>query len=82
MSVQMSSAMGRRVFLGLAATGIAGALVGVPWSGCGASSSGDAGPDADRRERAAPAAGKSVLLAYFSRPGENYWNGGRCATCA
>ena len=75
--MQMSSVMGRRGFLGLAATGIAGAAVGVPLSGCGASSSGDAGPDADRRERPSPAAGGSVLLAYFSRPGENYWNGGR-----
>ena len=46
-------------------------------SGCSASSSGDAEPDANRRERPAPAADNSVLLAYFSRPGENYWNGGR-----
>ena len=34
----MSSAMGRRGLVGLAATGIAGAVVGVPLSGCGASS--------------------------------------------
>jgi flavodoxin len=69
--------MGRRGFLRLAATGIAGAAVGMPLSGCAASPSGETGPDADRRERSAPAGGGSVLLAYFSRPGENYWNGGR-----
>jgi flavodoxin len=56
---------------------VVGAAVGVSLSGCGASSPGDAGPDADRRERPAPVAGKNVLLVYFSRPGENYWNGGR-----
>jgi flavodoxin len=53
--------MGRRGFLGLAVTGVVGAVVGVPLSGCGAQSPAD----------------RSVLLAYFSRPGENYWNGGR-----
>jgi flavodoxin len=72
----MASFMGRRGFLGLAVKGVAGAVVGVPLSGCGVSSSGDAEPDADR-EWPGPAAGKNVLLAYFSRPGENYWNGGR-----
>jgi hypothetical protein len=73
----MSSQMGRRDFIRIAATGVVGAAVGVSLSGCGASSPGDAGPDADRRERPAPVAGKNVLLVYFSRPGENYWNGGR-----
>ena len=39
-------------------------VVGVPLSACGGSSSPQAG-------------GGRILLAYFSRPGENYWNGGR-----
>lgn len=56
---------------------MAGAAAGVSLSACAESSPDDAGPDADRRERPAPATGKKVLLAYFSRPGENYWNGGR-----
>jgi flavodoxin len=66
--------MGRRRFLQLAAAGVGGAVVGVPLSACGGS---DAGPDRDRRERPTPAEEERVLLAYFSRPGENYWNGGR-----
>jgi flavodoxin len=75
--VEPSSEMGRRRFVGLAATGVAGAVVGVPLSACGGSSLENAGPGPDRRERPTPAEGGSVLLAYFSRPGENYWNGGR-----
>ena len=69
--------MGRRRFLGLAVNGVAGAVVGLSLTACGESSPDDTGPDPDRRERPTPAAGGSVLLAYFSRPGENYWNGGR-----
>ena len=72
-----SNRMRRRCFIRLAATGVAGAAVGVSLSGCGESSPDDPGPDEDRREQPAPAAGGSVLLAYFSLPGENYWNGGR-----
>jgi flavodoxin len=55
--------MHRRTFLRVALAGVAGAAIGVPASACGA---GEARP---RRGR--------VLLAYFSRPGENYWYGGR-----
>jgi flavodoxin len=69
--------MGRRGFLRLAVTSIAGAAVGVSLSACGGSSPDDDAPVADRRERPAPATGASILLTYFSRPGENYWNGGR-----
>jgi flavodoxin len=53
--------MPRRSFLRL---GIGGAAFGL-WSACGAR-----GPRAERDE-------SRILLAYFSRPGENYWNGGR-----
>ena len=44
--------------------GIGGAAF-VTWSACGA---GEPRPEP---------AGSRILLAYFSRPGENYWNGGR-----
>ena len=44
--------------------GVGGAAF-VPWSACGA---GEPRPEP---------AGSRILLAYFSRPGENYWNGGR-----
>jgi len=64
----MPRTMQRRSFLRLALAGLGGAAVGVPVSACGA----DSAPDA----RPAPPRGR-VLLAYFSRPGENYWNGGR-----
>ncbi len=39
-------------------------VAGVSLNACGAGSPRDAGPG-------------RILLAYFSRPGENYWNGGR-----
>ena len=69
--------MGRRRFLGLAVNGVAGAVLGMSLTSCGENSPDDAGPDPDRRARPTAAAGGSVLLAYFSRPGENYWSGGR-----
>jgi flavodoxin len=75
--VDLASEMGRRGFLRLAATGIAGAAVGVPLSACGDGPPDDARPDTSAGGRAAAADDGSILLAYFSRPGENYWNGGR-----
>ena len=57
--------------------GVGGAAVGVPLSACGAASPRDARPDPARRSRPAQGGGRRILLAYFSRPGENYWNGGR-----
>lgn len=69
----MSSQIGRRDFLRLAATGVAGTAVGVSLSACGEDSPERAGPPASPRR----GANRSILLAYFSRPGENYWNGGR-----
>ena len=59
----MPGTMQRRTFLRAALAGVAGVAVGVPSSACGAES---------------PRAGRGrILLAYFSRPGENYWYGGR-----
>ena len=58
----MPDAMRRRSFLRLALRGASAAQrVGAPLSACGAGSPGDG----------------RILLACFSRPGENYWNGGR-----
>jgi flavodoxin len=74
----MPDTMRRRSFLRLALAGVGGAAVGVPLSACGADSAPDARPDPTRTEEPAQAAdGGGILLAYFSRPGENYWNGGR-----
>jgi flavodoxin len=75
--VDLSSAMRRRGFLRLAATSVAAAAVGVPSSACGRSSPSHGDPRPARASRRGPPADGRVLLAYFSRPGENYWNGGR-----
>jgi flavodoxin len=58
--------MQRREFLRLAVAGAGAVAVGVPLTACGGRSPDDA-----------PGDGGRILLAYFSRPGENYWNGGK-----
>ena len=68
--------MQRRSFLRLALAGLGGAAVAVPLSACGAGSVPDARLDSTRGPRPAPSRGR-IVLAYFSRPGENDWNGGR-----
>ncbi|MGW0810720.1 flavodoxin [Nonomuraea sp. NPDC002799] len=65
------AALERRSFLRDAFLAGGAVLAGVPIIGCAAASPRPAGP-----APAGPAA-KSVLLAYFSRAGENYWYGGR-----
>jgi hypothetical protein len=73
----MPDTMGRRAFLLLGVAGVSGAAVGM-LSACGAESPRDAGPDRTRSPRPARREGGGrILLAYFSRAGENYWNGGR-----
>ena len=72
MTAPPPTVMQRRTFLRLASA----AAVGVPLSACGARPTGDARSDADGPARAAGGGGR-ILLAYFSRPGENFWNGGR-----
>ncbi|MFF3380410.1 flavodoxin [Streptomyces sp. NPDC002680] len=52
-------------------------MTGVQVTSCSTSQSGEAAPEAGERSPATPSSGKRVLLAYFSRPGENYFNGGR-----
>jgi flavodoxin len=71
------STMHRRSFLRVALAAVAGATVGMPLSACGAGSPSGARPDPNRAPRSARALRGRILLAYFSRPGENYWNGGR-----
>jgi hypothetical protein len=63
MPMDLSSAMRRRGFLRLAASSVA-AVVGVPLSACGRTSPSDSAPGSR------PGEGR-VLLAYFSRSGEN-----------
>jgi Flavodoxin len=69
--------MRRRSFLRIALAGCAGATVGMPLSACGAGWRSGARPDPKRARGSARALGGRILLAYFSRAGENYWNGGR-----
>jgi flavodoxin len=71
----MSTTMERRSFLRLALASVAGAMVGVPLSACGAGS--PSRPGAARAPQPAQAGRGGILLAYFSRPGENYYYGGR-----
>jgi flavodoxin len=69
--------MQRRSFLRVAFAACAGATVGMPLSACGAGSPSGPRPDPSQAPGSARALRGRILLAYFSRPGENYWNGGR-----
>jgi flavodoxin len=74
----MPDPMRRRSFLRLAVAGVGGAAIGAPLSACGGGSAPDARPDPTREPpRARGERGGRILLAYFSRPGENWWYGGR-----
>jgi flavodoxin len=79
------TALGRRSFLRGALAGVAGVAIGAPMSGCSASAphrvaagseQGPAGSAAGSPVGTA-STGSKVLLAYFSRAGENYYYGGR-----
>ncbi|MFJ1806756.1 MULTISPECIES: flavodoxin [unclassified Streptomyces] len=52
-------------------------MTGVQISGCSPSQSSGAAPESGERPSPATGSDKRVLLAYFSRPGENYHYGGR-----
>lgn len=72
-----TTTLGRRTFLRGTLAGLAGLVLGAPLSGCSDSSArrvDDAPADGSARPTAT---GSTVLLAYFSRPGENYHYGGR-----
>lgn len=68
----MSTLLGRRSFLRLAVAGVAAAT---SLSACGAGSPSE--PRSDPAPRAARGPRGKILLAYFSRAGENYYYGGR-----
>jgi len=71
------SVMERRTFLRLAAAGVASTTVGAPLSACGAERRNEARPSPARTPRPGREARSRILLAYFSRAGENYHYGGR-----
>jgi len=52
-------------------------MTGVQITGCSPSQPSGATPEVSERTGATSPSGKRVLLAYFSRAGENYYNGGR-----
>jgi flavodoxin len=64
--------MQRREFLLAAAAGIAG---GISLTGCGAEDQPSAGRPVRAQDR--DPSESRLLLAFFSRAGENYWDGGR-----
>src|SRR3954466_15913992 len=66
----------RRDFLRHTLTGLVIAAAGMPLSACGTAPSG-ARTDQEPTTTPTPTRRRRILLAYFSRPGENYWNGGR-----
>jgi flavodoxin len=68
-----SAAFPRRAFLRSALVGTAGMLLTPQIGGCSAPSP----ARADAEPTPATPTGSKVLLAYFSRPGENYYYGGR-----
>jgi flavodoxin len=67
----------RRDFLRYTLAGLVVAAAGVPLSACGATSPSGARPDQEPTTPSTPTRRRRILLAYFSRAGENYWNGGR-----
>ncbi|MBO3682563.1 hypothetical protein J5X86_47805 [Streptomyces sp. NEAU-YJ-81] len=52
-------------------------MTGVQIAGCSTSPTRGDAPQSAERPASATSPGKRVLLAYFSRPGENYYYGGR-----
>ncbi|MEV4130577.1 flavodoxin [Dactylosporangium sp. NPDC049742] len=62
----------RRAVLGGSLLAVGGALLGAATAGCG-----NASPAPPRTPGPAGSSPRRVLLAYFSRAGENYWYGGR-----
>ena len=70
-------ALGRRSFLQGALLGAAGMVVGSQLGGCSTSSTRFMGPGTAQASVASAPTDSKVLLAYFSRAGENYYYGGR-----
>jgi flavodoxin len=69
----MQSGLKRRDLMRLAGAGLAGAAM----TACGSSPTSEDRPARPATPRRGDDDGTRILLAYFSRPGENYWYGGR-----
>jgi flavodoxin len=69
--------LGRRSFLRSALAGIAGLVIGAQISGCTESSPSGVDDEPEQAPAQPTATGSKVLLAYFSRAGENFYYGGR-----
>jgi flavodoxin len=69
--------LGRRSFLRGALAGVAGAAIGAQLSGCSESSPRPVEAEPEQAPAGSTAPGSTVLLAFFSRAGENYYYGGR-----
>jgi flavodoxin len=67
----------RRSFLRRALVGIAGVVIGAGMTSCSASSPSRAEAQPEPEPVTPTSTGNKVLLAYFSRAGENYYYGGR-----
>jgi len=71
------STLGRRTLLRGVLLGGVTVMTGIQIAGCSTSSPSGAARESAKRPASAASSGKRVLLAYFSRPGENYSYGGR-----
>lgn len=71
------TALRRRSFVRSALAGVAGLVIGAHLSGCSASSPRRANEEAEPAPARPTSTSSTVLLAYFSRAGENYYYGGR-----
>ena len=69
--------LGRRSFLRGALAGVAGVVLGAQMSGCSDALLRRADDEPAQAPARPPSTGSKVLLAYFSRAGENYYYGGR-----
>jgi flavodoxin len=67
----------RSSFLRGAVAGVAGVTLGAGISGCSGSSPGSREGDREHAQVGSIPSASNVLLAYFSRAGENYYYGGR-----
>jgi flavodoxin len=69
--------LGRRSFLRLALAAVAGTTIGAAMSACSTTPPARPRASAQTGDEDRPGGSRTILLAYFSRPGENYYYGGR-----
>ncbi len=76
--IRLATALDRRSFLRAALLGATSAVVGAGLLSCSPTTRPtDAAPTLQPKETGSIVRGSSILLAYFSRAGENYYYGGR-----